>query len=274
MFARLASIACAAALLCVARPAAADVSIGASPALLDLELEAGKTSAQTILLFNSGKESVTVKAYAWDWWHDETNGKKFAPPGSLPHSAAKWISFVPQSITVKPGKAVNVTITVATPKDATGGSYAVAWFEATPLPKKGSKQVLVGARLGVLVMAGVKGRSRPDITVEKLDIKPPSASSVLKAEVKLKNTGDVHLYPKGTLVVLDKKNKLVGHAGFEKRRMLPAEKNTAQITWGGELKPGDYQGVLTVDYGEAGATVKSVAFTVGGAGGKGSVASP
>src|SRR5690349_23838082 len=92
---------CAVALLSIARPALADVSIGASPAFLDLDLEPGKTSAQTILLFNSGKDPVTVKAYAWDWWHDDTNPKKFAPPGTFPHSSAKSVPFVPVNVLVR-----------------------------------------------------------------------------------------------------------------------------------------------------------------------------
>src|SRR5687767_7003265 len=139
MIARIVPVVVAAALLFGGSVARAEVSIGASPAFLDVELEPGKTSAQTVLLFNSGKDPVTVKGYAWDWWHDPTNNKKFAPPGSLPHSAAKWISFVPATVTVQPGKAVNVTVTVATPKDAKGGAYAVAWFEAIPKQKPGSK---------------------------------------------------------------------------------------------------------------------------------------
>jgi hypothetical protein len=263
MFVRIASFCCALGLLVAAGPAHADVSIGASPAFLDLELEPGKTTAQTVLLFNSGKDPVTVRAYAWDWWHDEKNPKKFAAPGTLPHSAARWISFVPRTITVSPGKAVNVTITVATPKTATGGAYAVAWFEAVPEDKTKSKKLLVGARLGVLLMTQVRGHSRGEIAIDKFAIHPPTGSKLLRADVLMRNTGDVHLFPKGTMVVLDKKNKMVGHASFEKRRMLPDEKSAASITWGGELKQGDYQGVLTVDYGDAGATLKSVAFTVG-----------
>src|SRR5690349_19687527 len=120
-------------LLLLAAPAAhADISIGASPAFLDVVLEKGKTSAQTILLFNSGTDPITVKAYAWDWWHEPGNPRKFGPPGTLPHSAAKWISFVPGEITVSPQKAVNVTVIIAPPEDAKGGNYAVVWFEAIP----------------------------------------------------------------------------------------------------------------------------------------------
>src|SRR5262249_53564016 len=99
----------------------ADVSVGASPAFLDLVLDPGKTSAQTILLFNSSKDPVNVKAYAWDWWHEPNNPRKFGPPGTLPHSAARWITFIPETITVSPQKAVNVTIVVNTPADAKAG---------------------------------------------------------------------------------------------------------------------------------------------------------
>jgi len=66
------------------------------------------------------------------------------------------------------------------------------------------------------------------------------------------------------LVIMDRKRKLVGHVGFEKQRLLPGEDRSVALKYGGELKPGDYDAILTVDYGEAGATVKSTTFTVAG----------
>jgi hypothetical protein len=246
------------------RPSRAEVSIGASPASLEIVLDKGKTTAQTILLFNQGKDPVTVNAYAWDWWHEPGNPRKFAPPGSLPHSAAKWISFVPEKITVNPGKGANVTVVVNTPKDASAGNYAVAWFEAVPEATPNSKELRVGARLGVLVMTEVRGETKPAVVVEDLTISPPTASQALKADIKLTNSGDVHLFPKGTLVVMDRKRKLVGHVGFEKQRMLPGEERSVTVKYGGDLKPGEYEAILTIDYGDAGATVKTATFTVAG----------
>jgi len=250
--------------LCSTTSVLADVSLGASPASLEMTLDRGKTSAQTILLFNQGKDPVTVTAYAWDWWHGEGNGRKFAPPGSLPHSASKWISFVPEKVTVAPGKGANVTVVVATPPNASGGNYAVAWFEAIPDANPKAKELRVGARLGVLIMTDVRGTSKPNINVDKLIISPPTASQPLKADIKISNAGDVHLFPKGTLVIMDRKRKLAGHVGFEKQRMLPGEERNVTLKFGAELKPGEYEAILTVDYGEAGATVKTATFTVAG----------
>jgi hypothetical protein len=254
-----------AALLAATRPARADVSLGASPASLEMTLERGKTAAQTVLLFNQGKDPVTVTAYAWDWWHDPDNPRKFAPPGTLPHSAAKWISFVPEKVTVLPGKGVNVTVVVATPATASAGNYAVAWFEAIPDAKPNAKELRVGARLGVLVLTEVRGATKPNVTVDELTIALPTASRPLKADIKITNSGDVHLFPKGTLVLMDRsKRKLIGHVGFEKQRLLPGEERKVNLKFGGELRPGDYDAILTVDYGEAGATVKTTSFTVEG----------
>ena len=253
-----------AALCSTAVPARADVSLGASPASLEMTLERGKTAAQTILLFNQGKDPVTVTGYAWDWWHEPGNPRKFAPPGTLPHSAAKWISFVPEKVTVTPGKGANVTVVVSTPAAASAGNYAVAWFEAVPDEQPNAKELRVGARLGVLIMTEVRGATKPSISIDELTITPPTASRPLKAEVKLTNSGDVHLFPKGTLVLMDRKRKLIGHVGFEKQRLLPGEDRSVALKYGGELKPGDYDAILTVDYGEAGATVKTTTFTVEG----------
>jgi hypothetical protein len=205
-----------------------------------------------------------VTAYAWDWWHEPGNPRKFAPPGTLPHSAAKWISFVPEKVTVLPGKGANVTVVVATPADASAGNYAVAWFEAIPDAQANTKELRVGARLGVLVLTDVRGASKPNINVDEMIISPPTASRPLKADIKITNSGDVHLFPKGTLVLMDHKRKLVGHVGFEKQRLLPGEDRSVALKFGGELKPGDYDAILTVDYGEAGATVKTTTFTVAG----------
>jgi hypothetical protein len=116
----------------------------------------------------------------------------------------------------------------------------------------------------VLVLAEVRGQTKPALSVDALTIAPPTASQPLKADVKLTNTGDVHLFPKGTLVIMDRKRKVVGHAGFEKQRMLPGEERAATVKYGGDLKPGEYDAILTVDYGESGAVVKTSTFTVAG----------
>ncbi|MBN2576684.1 MAG: hypothetical protein JXP73_19115, partial [Deltaproteobacteria bacterium] len=217
-------------------PSRAEVSIGASPASLEMTLDRGKTTAQPVLLFNQGKKPVTVAAYAWDWWHEPGNARKFAPPGSLPHSAAKWISFIPEKVTVNPGKGANVTVVVNTPKEASAGNYAVAWFEAIPEANPNSKELRVGARLGVLVMTEVRGHTKPGVIIQELAISPPTASQPLKADVKIANSGDVHLFPKGTLVIMDRKRRLVGHVGFEKQRMLPGEERSVTVKYGGDLK--------------------------------------
>lgn len=252
-------------LLCfalLASAAQADVSLGASPAYLDITLDRGKTNAQTILLFNSGKDPVTLHAYAWDWWHDASNPRKFGPPGTFPHSAAKWISFTPEKVTVEPQKAVNVTVVFNTPPDASGGHYAVAWFEATPALNPNSRELRVGARLGVLVMTSIRGASAPKLEIDDLKITPPTATQLLKANFTLNNVGDMHLSPRGTLVVMDKNHHLLGHETFDPRRLLPGEKSAVEIQWGGELAPGDYEAILTADYGDAGATVKALSFQI------------
>lgn len=246
----------------IAPVARADISIGASPAYLEMTLDPGRTSAQPILLFNSGSDPVTVKAYAWDWWHDPDNPRKFAPPGTLPNSAAKWISFVPEEATIDPGKAVNVTVVFNTPQDAKAGNYAVAWFEAIPAGRKDARELRVGARLGVLLMTEIRGRTKPEISVADFKVTPPSATELLRATFTLVNSGDVHLFPKGTLVVMSKDNKLVGHTSFEKRRLLPQQRSDVEVKWGGELAAGEYSAILTVDYGEAGAAVTTQTFTV------------
>lgn len=261
-------LACAPLLLCAFSllpvAARADVSLGASPAFLEITVDPGRTSAQTVLLFNSGDKPVEIKAYAWDWWHEPGNSRKFAPPGTLPNSAAKWISFSPEIIRVEPQKAANVTVILNTPADAKGGNYGVAWFEAVPEPEPGSKELRVGARLGVLILTDVRGRSKPEVKVEKLQITPPSDTELFRADINLVNSGDVHLFPKGTVVLMSKDNKLVGHTSFEKRRLLPGETSAVEVNWGGELAAGEYSAILTVDYGEAGATVATQRFAVGG----------
>jgi hypothetical protein len=242
--------------------ARADISIGASPAYLELTLDRGKTSAQSVLLFNSGKDPVTVRAYAWDWWHEPQNSRKFAPPGTLPHSAAKWISFVPDTVTVHPQKAVNVTVIVNTPPDAQAGNYAVAWFEAVPEANPNAKELRIGARLGVLVMTDVRGSTRPAVRIDDVKVSPPTDTQMLQVDLTVVNSGDVHLFPKGTLVLMSSARKLVGHTSFEKRRLLPGEKAPVSVSWGGDLEPGQYQAILTVDYGDSGAAVKTLEFNV------------
>ena len=98
---------------------------------VELDLAAGETYSGEIAVENPDNEEVKVKVYLEDWNYKPggSGEKDFAPAGSTPLSASKWITFSPASDTMKPYGRISAHYSIAVPKDAKGAYFSVLFFE-------------------------------------------------------------------------------------------------------------------------------------------------
>ena len=95
-------------------------------------LAPGQAVTGTIEIENQGSEPVRLEVYLQDWEYLEggTGDKLFSAPGSSPWSAAGWISYFPKQVELPSRGKGLVEYTIRVPADATGGRYAVLFFES------------------------------------------------------------------------------------------------------------------------------------------------
>jgi hypothetical protein len=176
-----------------------------SPVKLELEAQKGQTLNQTIKLRNDAKDPVTYYLSAEQFIAADESGKPQFVGGNKA-DLASWIKFNYDSITVLGGQTIEVPFTIAVPEFAgPGGHYAAIFFNiAAPKSAATTSQVSLDNRAGVLVLLKVAGDIKE--SAELVEFKPADqiySSLPVDFSFRLKNTGNVHLKPQGTIIISD-----------------------------------------------------------------------
>lgn len=274
MLFRALGIACAVVIWTAAMPAHATISMLVSPSEINIEARAGESVARTVKMYNNGNAPFQATSYAWEWWYDDANRKLFAPIGTFPRQAANWITITPSVVKLDPSKWAEVRITVAVPPEAHGGFFAVAFFEVTPPPPPGMEQqflkagVGLGARLGVLIEVRSRGKDNAPtdkLTVNSIDVNPSTASEPLRVKVHATNTGDLMQKPTGIVALIESgSQRMRGKVDLQQLRMLPGQKGVLEGAYIGNLPPGKYTAVVTLNFGGNQISVARAEFTIAG----------
>lgn len=151
-----------------------------------------------------------------------------------PFSMRSWVSVLPDML-LSPQQIKTLPVTITVPQNASpGGHYAVIRFTATPPELKG-QGVSLSASLGSLMLVTVKGPTTEKLSVAEFSVNKqgkdnnlaPSSlfeSTPLTFVERLKNDGNVHEQPVGTITVTDMfGHKVAGlNVNLERRNILPA----------------------------------------------------
>jgi len=121
----------------------------------------------------------------------------------------------------------------------------------------------LGGRIGVLVAVRVQGTGAESLALDGVEVSPPTESTPLEVDARVRNTGDVHLKPETRVVVLDGNAQVRAKLGERHPILLPGQEAFLRNQWGGALEPGDYTALVTVVFGEGQAATAERAFTVG-----------
>ena len=244
-------------------------SLGLTPAEIRATFKPQQVLQFELNVSNDSDTSVAMRGNVMDLWYDPvTNLKKFGTPGTLPHSAANWVTFVPPTFTVPAHGAGKVKVVVTPPADAVGGSYAVLFVESKPELVQAtaeSKPIYTNLRLGALILLSAAGSEEYHIAVSDTRLTPPSANRNLELTFDLANASNVHIFPEAHLRILNSSRQVVGRAEAETRRFFPGQKDSLKLTWAGSLPPGSYSAVLTVSYGDNNVYTETLPLQIGGA---------
>lgn len=132
------------------------VSLGVSPAKVEMKIPQGERGEISLTILNGGETPFTVSPYANDYIKHPDGSVSFFEPGSAEWSCAEWFQFEPAEFEVKPGKEEKIKCLVETPSNARLGQYhAVVFFEAVAGKAEGAS---ISGRVGsVFVIQVVKG---------------------------------------------------------------------------------------------------------------------
>jgi hypothetical protein len=215
------------------------------------KLNPGDSTEGITKVINQSTSILTFKLSIQDFIVTDTVGTpNILPPSTLgnKYSAAAWIGATPETFTLKPGESQKVNYYVQVPKDAKpGGHYAALVY--TPVVSEGVKGSgsTVNSQLGSLFYITINGPINEQVSVTKFFANPFQEYGPVNILTQLKNLGDLHTAPKGTITVsglfFNQTQNLPTH------NIFPEAARDFSNTFGKSLMVGQYKATLMGSYG-------------------------
>jgi P pilus assembly chaperone PapD len=220
----------------------------------DLALPRGAVDTLTFSVLNNETDPLEIQISLADWDRDITGENRFYPPGTLPRSAAPWLSVSPLRFDLEPNKQQEVRFSIKVPSDIAGTYWAAIMVEAAPKqtqPQPPGTTVIVRRRFAVKVLETPPGTGTKDGRITLIDVRGLNPPNYL---VEFENRGTIHA-PRvtGRIELRDEKGTLLEKLDLESFPILPGAKRLLKVTSarkkGDLLPPGKYLVVAVLDYG-------------------------
>lgn len=232
-------------LLTVRASAAAAFGFSVEPARVEVSIPAGKRRGKTLLIKNHRHDAaIHVTVYSRDVVYLPDGSQDFPEPGSTSWSCASWIQAVPAQLDIPPGSFREVRVSVTAPADATGGHYAVLFFETSP--SYAEEGIGVNFRIGAIVEALIPGTEQRNVKLTDLSFHAPA-----KVQTNLFNDSNLLIRPGGHIKILNSAGKKLQQFEFNPMRLgiLPGTSRTFTLEIPETLATGRYQLRAELDYG-------------------------
>ena len=170
-------------------------ALAISPLRQTITLDPGNASVLRLDVINNtdtAKEIIgEVDAFVTD---EETGAALFGQKDV----ALDWIQLPQASFSILPGETQVLTFPINVPENASAGSHYLGLF-AREIPPSGDVQL--STRVGSLLFAYVGGTLDESLVRETFEFDGSLTQTERTVSISMKNTGDIHLAPQGTLVV-------------------------------------------------------------------------
>lgn len=183
-------------------------------------------------------------------------------PSSNNYSLANWIEPESKDIVLQPGEERALTFTINIPKDAEpGGHYASLLFSSGGDPVPGAASVT--QRVGSLILLRVSGNVSETATIESFTIPSYSQKGPIIFSLRVKNDGNVHVRPKGTIIITNLFGKKVDEIPLNGANIIPGAVRKMETEWNKDNIFGVYTATMVSTYGQQNIPLTAAArFTV------------
>ena len=215
------------------------------PSRVQVAVPAGKRRGQTLTVKNARKDSaIHLTVYVLDVVFLPDGTQEFPPSGSTEWSCAHWVQFTPAELNIPPNSTQEVRVSVTAPPEATGGHYAMLFFESGP--SYDEKGIGVNFRVGALVEAVVPGTEQYDAALKALTMTPPAT-----IEADIFNGVNDLIRPGGRTKIFEAGGRKIRDVAFNPNALsvLPKTLRRLTTTLQEPLTSGAYQVRVEIDYG-------------------------
>lgn len=239
------------------------VGIQVSAPVYNFTIDPGESAQEIVKVRNVGDTTRTFYPEVFDFKPlDESGTPEFiidAQDNSYTYSLASWIKIATDGIKLDPNESAALNFNISVPTDAEpGGKYAGILFGTSP-PKVGGTQIAISNKVGSLLLVRVAGDAKESATVKEFSTpKDFLENGPVPFTVRINNTGNVHVAPKGNIEIKNTFGRTVTTLPVNEsnanilpqsiRSFLNGEEN---ITWNpGGLTIGKFTATMTLAYGD------------------------
>lgn len=223
------------------------------PPSISLLLNPGERREGTLKMINDGDTPLTFNVNTQDFIVEDTKGTPtLIPPSSLngKYSAASWIAVYPNSFIVEPHQKQVLNYYVQIPTNAhPGGHYAAVVYIPTTTATTNSTGAEVQTLIGSLFSITVNGPISELSQVTKFAAKSFQEYGPITIVTQIRNLGDLHTKPQGSIIISDIFGRVVGTLPLEAHNIFPDAARDYINTYNQTVLVGRFKATLLASYG-------------------------
>ncbi len=228
-----------------------ETGISISPLTFDLAGNPGDTLVNEIIVRNSGKELININVESQDFVAHGEEGDVALTEERTTYSLSSWIDVDDGRFQLSGGQQKRIKFSVRIPYNAEpGGHYASVFAHLSPPTGSANSGAYIGQKIGSLVLLRVAGTATESAEVESFKTdKSQYSKGPINFDLRVKNTGSVHVKPKGMIAITDIWGKKVADVPVEQKNVLPGAIRHTTSEWTEAPKFGKYTATLLTYYG-------------------------
>lgn len=252
-----AGIAAIALLLCTTQQAfAQEVQrvITIVPPSIELNLNPGDKTEGILKVINDSDTPLTFNASTQDFIVEDIIGTPdFVPQDTFdkPYSAAAWIGVYPDYFTIAPHEQQQLSYYVQVPSTARpGGHYAGVLYTPTKALGLGAGSgAAVNTQIGTLFSLAINGPIHEEAHVSAFAAPGFSEYGPVSVATEIRNLGDLHIKPIGTITVYDMFGRKVGAQLLASHNIFPQAARDYVNIFGQHWMLGPFTAKFAATYG-------------------------
>lgn len=228
-------------------------SISVSPPSYELSANPGDEITNTIRVDNPLDQPLNISAGARNFTALGEEGQVNLTEDDGTYSLSRWITISPSAVVVGPRQSQEFNYTIKVPANAEpGGRFGSIVFKTAAKPLEGQSGVSVGQEIGSLVFLKIAGNVEEKASIASFKaLHGINEYKPVGFEMRVKNAGNVHLRPTGSVTITDFFGKKVATVPLDAKNVLPDTVRKMEAEWkeGGRLLFGKYTATVSVVYG-------------------------
>lgn len=245
-------------------PSSPSTGLAVTPPTFEINGNPGDTIKNTVKLENMHPYAVEIAVDRRNFTAVGEEGAVGLTEEDTSFSLASWIEVTPTSVTIPPKTAQYFTFNIKVPLNAEpGGHFGSLIFRTIPTEKLDGSGASLAQEIGSLVLLRIAGETVEQANIESFKtIKSIFEQGPVNFEIRLKNQGNVHTKPSGTIVITNMLGSQVASITVEPKNVLPGATRKLDAVWDTKWRLGRYSATYTAVLSDQTTRSATTVFTI------------